>query len=142
MNSKNDCFKTILVICFGFFLVSCQLGIPMSEGTKWLDSKNDKPEISIAGAWTAEEWGTAIFKQEGKNITGMLGDYPVKGVVSGTSIYLLMYNKDRVEYFAELKASDDKTLKGSYTKCTSLDQFKADSSYTRSMSIIFVSPLR
>ena len=110
MNSKNDCFKTILVICFGFFLVSCQLGISMVEGTKWLDSKNDRPEINIAGAWAAEDWGAATFRQEGKDITGVLGDYPVKGVVSGTSVYLLMYNKDRAEYFAELKASDDKTL--------------------------------
>ena len=142
MNSRNDYFRMILVAFFGLLLVSCQLGISMVEGTKWLDSKNDRPEINIAGAWAAEDWGAATFRQEGKDITGVLGDYPVKGVVSGTSVYLLMYNKDRAEYFAELKASDDKTLKGFYTKLTALDQIKADPNYTKPMSMIFSSPLK
>jgi hypothetical protein len=142
MNSRNDYFRIILVICFGLFLVSCQLGVAMIEGQKWLDSKNDRPEIDISGVWASPEWGAAIFKQEGKDISGVLGDYPVKGVVSGDRIYLLMHAADSVDYFAELKASDNKTFKGFYSKYRIIDEVKNDPYYTRPMSIRFISALR
>jgi hypothetical protein len=91
--------------------------------------------------WTSPEWGAATFKQEGKDITGVLGDYPVRGVVSGDRIYLLMYYDDKVDYFAELKASDNKTFKGFYSKYRIIDEVKNDTYYTRPMSIIFISTL-
>jgi len=135
MNSRYSYFRIILVICFGLFLASCT--VPMIEGQKWLDSRNDRPEVNVSGVWTSPEWGIAIFKQDGKNITGMLGDYPIKGVVSGNSICLLMYHKDGVYYFAELKALDNNTFNGFYSlKYTTLDQNK------KPMSIRFISALR
>ena len=139
MNSRNDYLSIIMVVFFALFIVSCQVGLPMVEGTKWLNSKNDRPEINISGTWTSPEWGAATFKQEGKDITGVLGDYPVTGVVSGDSVYLLMYYDDKVDYSAELKASDDKILKGSYSKYRIIDEVKNDSYYTRPMSISFIS---
>jgi hypothetical protein len=54
----------------------------------------------------------------------MLGDYPAKGVVSGSSIYLLMYSGDRVDYFAELKAVDGNTFQGFYSKYYIPDELK------------------
>ncbi len=142
MNSRNGYFRIILVICFGLFLASC--AVPMIEGQKWLDSKNDRPEINISGVWTSPEWGIAIFKQDGKAITGMLGDYPVKGVVSGNSVSLLMYHEDGVYYFAELKALDNNTFKGFYSlKYSNLDEIKKEqSSYKKPMSLRFISALR
>ncbi|MGO9137128.1 MAG: hypothetical protein ACLP9S_00835 [Syntrophales bacterium] len=135
MNLRNDYFRMILVICFGLFLASC--AVPMIEGQKWLDSRNDRPEINISGVWSSPEWGIAIFKQDGKNITGMLGDYPVKGVVSGNSVSLLLYHTDGVHYFAELKALDDNTLNGFYSlKYATLEQNK------KPMSLRFISALR
>jgi hypothetical protein len=141
MNSRNDYFRIILVLFFGLFLSSC--GVPMIEGKRWLDSKNNRPEINISGMWTSPEWGVAAFKQEGKDIAGVLGDCPVRGVVSGKSIYLLMYQDDRVIYFAELKASDDKTFKGVYSlKYATIDELKKDHpSFRRPMSIIFISTM-
>ena len=41
---------------------------------------------------------------------------PQRGVVSGNCVYLLMYSGDKMDYFAELKAVDGNTLKGSYSK--------------------------
>lgn len=135
MKSRNCYFGIALVICFGLFLASC--AVPMIEGQKWLDSKNDRPEINISGVWTSPEWGIAIFKQDGKDISGMLGDYPVKGVVSGNVISLLMYHKDGVYYFGELKAVDNNTYSGFYSlKYSTLDQSK------KPMSIRFISSLR
>jgi hypothetical protein len=114
----------------------------MIDGKKWLDSKNDRPEINISGIWVSPEWGVTILKQEKKDIVGAVGDYPVIGVVSGNSIYLLMfYEDDSVHYFAELKASDNKTFKGFYSKSKIIDEVRKDSYYTRPMSIRFISAL-
>jgi hypothetical protein len=124
MISKTDFGKVVLVIWLSLFLVSCgaTMGPAMIQGEKWLDSKKDNPEINISGNWTSPEWGVAIFKQEGRELTGTLGDYPAKGVVSGSSIYLLMYADDKVHYFAQLKAVDANTFKGIYSKYYMIDE--------------------
>jgi hypothetical protein len=111
-----------VVICLGLFLVSCATA--MVKGEKWLDSKKDQPEMNISGTWVSPEWGAATFKQEGREISGTLGDYPAKGVVSGSSIYLLMYSGDKVDYFAELKAMDKNTFQGSYSKYEAVDEIR------------------
>ena len=120
MNSRTGFRKLALVITFGLFLMSC--GVPMTKGQNWLDSKKDNPEINISGTWTSPEWGTARFKQENRNVEGVLGDYPVKGVVSGNTIYLLMYSGNKVDYSAELKASDNNNCKGFYSKYAIVDE--------------------
>ena len=140
MNSKTDFGKIIVVLCLGLFLVSC--GSAMVQGEKWLDSKKDKPEINISGIWTSPEWGVAMFKQKEREITGMLGDYPAKGVVSGSSIYLLMYSQDSVDYSADLKSSDNETFKGFYSKYGIIDEVIKDPGYTtRPMSLKKMSAL-
>ncbi len=120
MNSKADSCKMILVIGVGLFLMSC--GVAMTKGQVWLDSKKDNPELNVSGTWTSPEWGTARLKQEGRNVEGVLGDYPVKGVVSGYSIYLLMYSGTKADYSAELKALDNDTFKGSYSKYSIVEE--------------------
>ena len=122
MISKKDFGKVIAVLCLGLFLVSC--AVPMIKAEKWLDSKKEKPEINISGTWTSPEWGPAAFKQNERDVTGTLGDYPAKGVVSGSNIYLLMYSGNKVDYFAELKAVDNNTLKGSYSKYHIIDELQ------------------
>ncbi len=119
MNSRSFC-KAILLISCGLFLVSC--GVAMTKGQTWLDSKKDNPSINVTGSWTSPEWGSARFKQEGRDVSGALGDYPVKGVVSGDTLYLLMYSGSKVDYSAELKALDNNTFKGSYSKYSIVEQ--------------------
>ena len=94
----------------------------MTKGQNWLDSKNDNPEINVSGTWNSPEWGIGRFKQEGRNVEGVLGDYPAKGVVSGNTVYLLMYSGDKVHYSAELKASDNDNFQGFYSKYSIVDQ--------------------
>ena len=140
MRSRNYFFKIILVTFLCLSLVSC--GVSIIKGQKWLDSKTDKPEINISGVWISHEWGTATFKQEDNKVTGMLGDYPVKGVVSGNSIYLLMYSQDSVDYSADLKSSDNETFKGFYSKYGIIDEVIKDPGYTtRPMSLKKMSTL-
>jgi hypothetical protein len=94
----------------------------MTKGQSWLDSKKDNPQINVTGTWTSPEWGTGRFKQENRNVEGVLGDYPVKGAVSGVTLYLLMYSGSKVDYSAELQALDNNTFKGYYSKYAIIDK--------------------
>jgi len=114
MNSRTRFFWIVLIVSSALFLQSC--GVPMTKGEFWLASKTVKPEMNVSGTWSSPEWGDAILKQEGRDITGTLGDYPVKGVASGNALYLMMYSGDKVHYFAELRAADKNTFKGLYSE--------------------------
>ena len=123
-----------LVVCSVLCLQAC--GVNMIKGENWLASKTDKPAMDVSGAWSSPEWGVANLKQEAKNITGALGDYPVKGVVSGDDLYLLMYSGDKVHYFAELKATDKNTFEGLYSaKYGTIDEARNAPVLTRPMSL-------
>lgn len=109
----------------------------MIKGENWLASKTAKPDMDVSGTWYSPEWGDAKFKQEGKNITGTIGDYPVKGVVGGNDLYLVMYSGDKIHYFAELKAADKNTLKGLYSeKYGAIDEAKNAPVLKRQMSLM------
>ena len=124
MNSRTCFCRGVLVISLGALLMSCA-GVPMTRGQNWLDSKKNNPQINVTGTWTSPEWGTARLKQENRNVEGVLGDYPVKGVVSGVSIYLLMYSGSKADYSAELQALDNNSLKGVYSKYALVDEAEA-----------------
>jgi len=134
MNARTHFLGIVLIISSALFLQAC--GVSMTKGENWLASKTDKPAMDVSGAWSSPEWGIANLKQEGKNITGMLGDYPLKGVVSGDDLYLLMYSGDKVHYFAELKATDKNTFKGLYSeKYGIFDEAKNAPALKRPMSL-------
>jgi hypothetical protein len=135
MNSRTRFFWIVLIVSSALFLQSC--GVPMTKGEFWLASKTDKPEIDVSGTWSSPEWGDATLKQEGRDITGTLGDYPVKGVASGNGLYLMMYSGDKVHYFAELRAADKNTLKGLYSeKYGMIDETKNAPALKRPISLI------
>ena len=134
MNSKKRFFGIALVVTSALFLLSC-VGTTVTQGENWLASKTDKPEMDVSGTWTSPEWGVATFKQDGKNVTGMLGDYPARGVVSGNVLYLMMYAGEKADYFAELKATDLNTFNGVYSKYKPVDEVRKDPGYTKPMTL-------
>jgi hypothetical protein len=135
MNSRTRFLWIVLIASFAFCLQAC--GVNIIKGENWLASKTVKPDMDVSGTWYSEEWGSANLKQEEKNITGMLGDYPVKGVASGNDLYLLMYSGDKIHYFAELKATDKNTFKGLYSeKYGIFDEAKNAPALKRPMSLI------
>ena len=133
MHSRKDSSKAILVVSISLFFISC--GVPMTKGEEWLYSKKENPEINISGTWVSPEWGNATFKQENKDVTGSLGDYPVKGVVSGTTVYLLMYSGNRIDYSAELDQVDKNTFRGYYAKYFIIDKKYDDLSHLKPISL-------
>ncbi len=139
MNSKKDFCKATLVVSISLFLISC-FTMPMIKGEEWLHSKKENPEINISGKWVSQEWGKGTFKQENKDVKGTLGEYPVKGVVSGTTVFLLMYWGEKVYFTAELKASDNDTLKGFYVKYAIVDEVQ-ENDRRYSLKPIILEPL-
>jgi hypothetical protein len=135
MNSRIRFLGIALIISSALFLLSCG-GVTVTKGENWLASKKDKPEMDVSGTWSSLEWGAATLKQEENRITGMLGDYPVKGVASGNGLYLMMYSGDSVHYFAELTATDKNTFKGLYSnKYGTIDEVKNAPALARPMSL-------
>ena len=134
MNSKKRFFGIALVVTSALFLLSC-VGTTVTQGENWLASKTDKPEMDVSGTWTSPEWGRATFKQDGKNVTGVLGDYPARGVVSGNVLYLMMYAGEKADYFAELKATDLNNFNGVYSKYKPVDEVRKDPGYTKPMTL-------
>jgi hypothetical protein len=139
MKAMTEFGKLALAICLSFSFASC--AVPLVQGEKWLDSKQEKPDINISGNWESPEWGAAVFKQEGGKISGTLGDYPTKGVVSGKYVYLLMYWREKVDYFAKLQAMDNNTLKGSYSQKINIEELnEKDRDIIRPVNLKRVSP--
>ena len=134
MNSKKRFLDIALIVTSALFLLSCG-GTTVTQGENWLASKTDKPAMDVSGTWTSPEWGVATFKQDGKNVTGMLGDYPARGVVSGNVLYLMMYAGEKADYFAELKATDLNTFNGVYSKYKPVDEVRKDPAYTKPMTL-------
>jgi hypothetical protein len=134
MNSRTRFLWIVLIVSTAICLQAC--GVSMIKGENWLASKTAKPDVDVSGTWYSQEWGSANLKQEGKNITGMFGDYPVKGVASGNDLYLLMYSGDKIHYFAELKAADKNTFQGLYSeKYGTIDEAKNAPVLKRPMSL-------
>ena len=135
MNSRTRLLWIVVIVSSALYLQAC--GVSMTKGENWLASKTVKADMNVSGIWSSPEWGSANLKQEGKDITGTLGDYPVKGAVSGNDIYLLMYSGDKVHYFAELKAADKNTFTGLYSaKYGTFDETKNAPVLTRPMSLM------
>lgn len=127
MTSRPVFQSVILIIGCGLLLMSC--GVPLTKGKAWLDLKKAPHEIDVSGRWNSPEWGKSTFKQDGRDVTGWLGDYPVKGVVSGDSLYLLIYSGERVRYFSELKPLDGSNLRGFYSRSGNIDEGISASAY-------------
>jgi hypothetical protein len=71
----------------------------------WLSSKAGRASVNISGAWEALEWGwggAGRFTQSGNKISGALGNYTVRGVVNGSTVYLAFVSGGWTYYTAVL----------------------------------------
>ncbi len=118
--------KQILKVC-GIFLflitLSCSIGVlKQNEIEPWLlsVSGNAPAELDISGKWYDAKgnkifgWGEGYFRQEKNKVTGVIGNYNVKGTVSGKHIYLVFIYGGAVYYTARLEMIEDGLLAGNY----------------------------
>ena len=103
-----------LLLCALLF-TSCTMS--MQQGRDWLDTKTEATTLNVSGTWMCQEFSMAQLKQDGRDITGAFyGSGLIKGVASGDSIYLLIYDTDTVLYMATLTTVNQETMKGEYVQ--------------------------
>jgi hypothetical protein len=71
--------------------------------------------VNIAGTWTSNDWGAAMFSQSGRVVSGQLGGYEVRGVVSGSTAYLAVMEAGWTYYTVKLTQPSSGKLTGTYS---------------------------
>jgi hypothetical protein len=104
-------------------MLSCAIGaLKKEELDLWFKtiSGNNPPEINIAGKWHDAKgnykvgWGEGYLRQKENKISGAIGNYNVKGVVSGKKVYLVFLYGGFVYYTASLELLEEDLLVGNY----------------------------
>ncbi len=85
-------------------------------GENWLSDQSAPARIDVSGRWASRDWGSARFHQSGRRVTGTLGDYSVRGVVSGSKAYLLIASGDWYYYSAILEKTRPDLLTGRFSR--------------------------
>jgi hypothetical protein len=119
-------FSTVFLALSLLFVISCNnpwiiKSHDENEVDPWLNtiSGGKPPEIDITGKWHDAQgggffsWGEGYLRQEQSKISGAIGGYSVKGVVSGKIVYLAFSSLGTVYYTARLELLQD-VLIGNY----------------------------
>ncbi len=97
----------------------------------WLNTiSGGKPsEIDVTGRWRDIQgsglftWGEGYLRQEQGKVSGAIGEYHIKGVVSGKIVYLVFLSQGHAIYSARLEMFQD-LLTGSYFDANDRRQMK------------------
>lgn len=81
----------------------------------WMSGQTASAAINVSGTWFSQEWGKATLKQTGRNVSGTIDTYEVKGVVSGKKAYLTTWDSGKCYYAIILSQPGKNVLTGSYT---------------------------
>ena len=124
-----------LLALSNLFLISCAL--QPKEIDSWLVSisGNEPSELDISGKWYDPAggfrgWVDGYIKQEQNQLSGIIGCYNIKGIVSGKQVYLVFIYEGSVHYTARLEMMAD-SLVGNYFVANDKKQSKG---YTVSFS--------
>jgi hypothetical protein len=116
---KTSIKMTLVSAGLLFGLVSCQtqqkIALNQSAARDWIKQQNTAARIDVSGNWFAEGWGKASLRQSGRDITGTIDTYEVKGVVSGNKAYLTTWDSGKCYYALIITRSSANRLTGSYT---------------------------
>lgn len=112
-------YLTVSLTLLLIFLTACALR--QKEIDPWLNTVSGAkpPEIDITGRWRDTQgtgfftWGEGYLRQEQNRISGVIGDYNIKGIASGKIVYLVFLYGGRVYYTARLEHFKD-SLTGNY----------------------------
>lgn len=111
--------RTALLMALALALAGCntkeRYAANNSAGSAWLQGHSSTPQIDVVGSWHSEVWGGAQLTQNGRSISGTLGDYNVRGKVSGPRACLLLESGGWIHYTAVLTRPNSSTLTGWYS---------------------------
>lgn len=115
-------------------LMACSTALTKAEIDPWLQevAGDNEPAINIEGRWQDAEanpdtpfsWGRGHLEQEGNEVKGSLGNYNVKGKVSGDTVYLVFISEGEVYHTASLEKKKDDILRGDYFSSDDKEQEK------------------
>jgi hypothetical protein len=120
-----------LVFCVVF--ISCSTGVlKQNEIDQWLTTVSGaKPaEIDVSGKWRDGTgqflfgWGKGYLRQEKDSVRGTIGNYNVRGVVSGKNVYLVFVYGGEVYYTPRPGMIENGVLAGNYFKADDREQTK------------------
>jgi hypothetical protein len=99
---------------------------PTPHYDSWLDAQKKDAATNFSGAWDAGNvweggWGAANLVQEGRNVSGSIGLYNVKGLVSGSSVYMLLISNGYIYYTAKLDTRNNGSFSGIAAKESVVD---------------------
>jgi hypothetical protein len=119
--------KKLMLILFVvpvFFIMSCASTLQITDIDSWLTTKaaGTNAAVNISGTWkdalndtdSFMSWGEGEWSQTGNTITGNISSYVIKGIVSGKTVYIVLYNGNRVDYTAKLELKNNNELYGDY----------------------------
>jgi len=116
-------FIILIIVLSILSIISCaSVKFKQEEIDPWLVtiSGDKSATINVEGKWLDPEsegimgWGEGTVFQNGNKLSGAIGSYDVKGVVSGGVVYLAFYTKGRVYYTARLEMIERGVLAGKY----------------------------
>jgi len=125
---KSIIFQWVcLVICVAIFN-GCAL--KYQEVDSWLMEKagNDKANIDVSGDWQDIHsnkngtgcagvffscWGAASLEQQGRDVTGIIDTYTIKGMVSGNTLFMVLMSANTPYFMAKLNYKNNR-LSGAY----------------------------
>ena len=114
--------KLLISTCclFSLLLSSCSLTEKYhannAAGEAWLQSHSKRPaRANFKGVYYSPNWNLAILKQREGKLTGYIGSYNVKGIVSGENAYLLLIDDSWVDYTMILQRKNYEIIEGSYS---------------------------
>lgn len=123
MDVSKNAMKAVIIatsvagVLFG--LTACQTpektAKNQASAQAWMNGQTASASINVSGTWFSQEWGKASLKQTGRNVSGTIDTYEVKGVVSGKKAYLTTWDSGKCYYAIILTQPGKNVLTGSYT---------------------------
>lgn len=86
-----------------------------SKADTWLAAQTQPSRANFSGSWHANDWGHVELKQNGRNVTGRIGSFDVRGVVSDDNLYLAISENGWVYYTAKLDYVNRNLAEGYYS---------------------------
>lgn len=117
---KKSFYLTTTIILISLFgITSCRSTILKKHHIgRWLQARQSQPAaIDISGFWKdarGDGWAKGLFKQEGNDLSGSLGPYMIKGIVTGKTVYLVLIYQGRTDFIFRMTPEGNKMLNGQY----------------------------
>jgi hypothetical protein len=119
-------------------VLACAVTLPLAmSGCATVESVKSEiprqpPGINLSGVWESTDWELARLRQNDSEVSGWIGDFWVRGVVTGKEAFLFLMSRGQAQYTMRLAQTDSGTLEGDYfNKLATYRDMSSDDAYRR-----------